>query len=496
MSNRTWIGTTGSFTDAASWSPAGVPVSGDTAVINSGNVTASGLTLGGLAIQLNGNTGSEPIFGLTNSTLAFGSSIVGTNSAPFGNSTIDVGLTGTVANSGIMTFNGSRIRLSLAGNTAGTAGLFQIAGTLNAVGASPNIFTAAGAAAGTLQNDGSISVWNPSNIFQSVVLGTAITGSGIISLHANAVVDVQGPVGANQSIRFTGGSGAAEFLQFDAPSQVQAKIVGFAASDLLTSVTSANATSFTYTAIDANNGTLALKNGNSTLASYTLGGQYTAASFSMTSTDLHNGKFNVSVSTTAAPPQRFNFTDATLNLSGTESGDVYTGPVAGLDFQYLWSGADAVAMSAGVPNVFIKGGAGGDALAVSSGINVLDGAGGSNFLIGGTGAGSQDTFFVDARGGVETWSTIVNFHLGDSATIFGFHAGLSTRPYTANDGAGGFTGVTIHSEINGQNTGILASMTFTGLTVADANAHFTITSGTLSQGTPAAIDYLLIQYDH
>ena len=56
-----------------------------------------------------------------------------------------------------------------------------------------------------------------------------------------------------------------------------------------------------------------------------------------------------------------------------------------------------------------------------------------NFWIGGNGAdGGADTFFVDGCGGVVTWSTIVNFHHGDMATIFGFPAGTSTLPLTAS----------------------------------------------------------------
>ena len=185
------------------------------------------------------------------------------------------------------------------------------------------------------------------------------------------------------------------------------------------------------------------------------------------------------------------FTDAVTGGVGSAATTAYSGPVAGLQHQYIWSGGDAVAVAAGAPNTFLKGGAGGDALQVAGGSNVLDGGGGSNFLIGGTGAdGGADTFFVDSRGGVETWSTIVNFHLGDYATVFGFHAGLSTRGVVASDGAAGYTGYTIHSEIDGAGTGIKGSMTFAGVDQATAAAHFEFTTGTLAGN----IDYLLIHY--
>jgi Ca2+-binding RTX toxin-like protein len=137
-----------------------------------------------------------------------------------------------------------------------------------------------------------------------------------------------------------------------------------------------------------------------------------------------------------------------------------------------------------------------DALQVTTGSNVLDGGAGSNFLFGGDGAdGGFDTFFLDGRGGAVTWSTIVNFHPGDQATIFGFHPGVSTRPYTASDGVGDYRGLTIHSELSGQGTGINASLTFAGIDQSTADAHFTFTTGTLAPDTPNATDYMLIQYN-
>ena len=103
---------------------------------------------------------------------------------------------------------------------------------------------------------------------------------------------------------------------------------------------------------------------------------------------------------------------------------------------------------------------------------------------------------MDGRGGGVTWSTIVNFHAGDSATIFGFNPGVSTQPFTAVDGIGGYQGLTIHSELGGAGTGVNASMTLTGIDQATADAHFTITSGTLGAGTASATGYLYIQYNH
>jgi len=190
------------------------------------------------------------------------------------------------------------------------------------------------------------------------------------------------------------------------------------------------------------------------------------------------------------------YTDTATGQSGTMASDIYSGPVAGLQRQYIWSSPDGVALSSAAPDVFLHGGGGADALAVSGGSNVLDGGGGSNFLVGATGGdGGHDTFFLDARDPAVTWSTLVNFHQGDTATIFGFRAGISTLPWTASDGAAGYLGLTVHSEIGGAGTGVNASLTFAGISQAMADAHWSVTAGTLQPGTAGATDYLLIQWN-
>ena len=185
-------------------------------------------------------------------------------------------------------------------------------------------------------------------------------------------------------------------------------------------------------------------------------------------------------------------TDTVTGQSSTQFGTIAKSPVTTLAGQFIYPGLDSVALSTTAPSMFLKGGPGADALQVTSGNNVLDGGGGSNFLVGGTGS---DVFFVDGRAGAPAWSTISNFQPGDSATVFGFHPGLSTLPFTAAEGAAGYQGLTIHSELNGPGTGVLASLTFAGIDPLTAYDHFTVTGGTLSAGTADATDYLLIQYN-
>ncbi len=190
-----------------------------------------------------------------------------------------------------------------------------------------------------------------------------------------------------------------------------------------------------------------------------------------------------------APQPAFAVVQTATGQADQNMGDAYAGPVSFLQRQFIWTGSSGVAVAASTPDVFLHGGGGDDALAAQGGSNVLDGGAGSNFLVGGTGAdGGADTFFLDGRGG-QTWSTIVNFHRGDALTLWGFQPGISTAPWTANDGAPGYRGATIHSELGGAGTGITASATFAGLTTDDVQSKLSVTSGTLG-----GLSYLNVSY--
>ena len=161
-------------------------------------------------------------------------------------------------------------------------------------------------------------------------------------------------------------------------------------------------------------------------------------------------------------------------------GEVYLGPVSTLQSQFIYDASGSVVIVSKTPNSFVKSFSGFDAVALSSGSNVVDAGPGSNFLVGGTGA---DTFFLDGTHGGVVWDTIVGFHPGDHATLFGFHAGISTFTWADNDGAAGYTGRTLHADLDGTGQ-VGASLTFSAMTAADM-ARFVI-----SPGTVGGIDYL------
>ena len=120
-------------------------------------------------------------------------------------------------------------------------------------------------------------------------------------------------------------------------------------------------------------------------------------------------------------------------------------------------------------------GSGEDAIAAHGGTNVIDGGAGSNFLTGGTGT---DTFFVDDRGSsADIWSTVSNFHAGDAATIWGVTPQDFDFAWADNEGAAGFTGLTLHATSAGKPT---ASLTLSGYSSADLNnGRLSISFGTV-----------------
>ena len=185
--------------------------------------------------------------------------------------------------------------------------------------------------------------------------------------------------------------------------------------------------------------------------------------------------------------QGFSQTDTTNGVSTVQTGEAYpaSGPVPYLQAQDIYSGTDSLAIAAVTPNVFIHTGSGNDAITVTSGQNVLDAGQGSNFLTGGTG---NDTFFVDGRGGGVTWDTLVNFHAGDTMTLWGFTDGTSGYIWADNDGTAGYTGRTIHADLAGTG-GVTASVTFAGASAADT-ARYSITTGVVGNSSYLAVTNL------
>jgi hypothetical protein len=177
----------------------------------------------------------------------------------------------------------------------------------------------------------------------------------------------------------------------------------------------------------------------------------------------------------AIEPANFAILDTTTHVATTDLGGPYTGPVDGLQNQYINATNDSLNITALTANCFIHSGSGNDAIDVSKvgGTNVLDGSTGSNFLVGGSGS---DTFFVDDRGPkADIWSTVANFGKGDAATIWGVTAADFHLAWVDGQGATGYTGLTLHATEAGAPT---ASLTLAGFTQADlGNGRLSVSFG-------------------
>jgi serralysin len=161
-------------------------------------------------------------------------------------------------------------------------------------------------------------------------------------------------------------------------------------------------------------------------------------------------------------------------------GSPYTGSVTGLQWQYIYPGTNSVNIAVSSDNWFLVGGPGNDAIQAFGGYNVLDGGTGSNFLTGGSGT---DTFFVnEINPSADTWTTVNNFHNDDDVTLFGIDPGKDILQFVDNQGASGFTGLTLHASLSSGST---ASLTMVGYSTADlSNGTLRVQFGNEQDGTP------------
>lgn len=168
---------------------------------------------------------------------------------------------------------------------------------------------------------------------------------------------------------------------------------------------------------------------------------------------------------TQQPPQvapNFNVRDVTTNQTSSTAGTPYSGPVAGLQNEFVNVSPHNLNVVALSPNTFIHTGSGNDAVQVASGRNVVDGGTGSNFLSAGSGT---DTFFVDDRNAPsDIWSTVTAAHGGDDVTVFGVTQKDFALSWADNQGAAGYTGLTLHAVAAGKPT---ASFTLAGFSTGD-----------------------------
>lgn len=468
MATKVWNGATASFTIDADWSCGLRPVAGDIASITAGTLSLDAAVPTPLTFQVSSSASSSPTLVVQGVDIPGGTTINEVSSG----SDATLSIVGQVTNKGRIAFSGDTQVITVGGSATASVLTNQSSILLNGQRA---ILRNSGNA--SLVNNGIIAFDAATASPELATVAFGVGGAGSILLNGPVTLQFNSSVSSTQTVVFE--QGAAN-LQVNLFAGFQGIVSGFGSDDRITAVGRRwDGVDFTR---NSTGGVLTFKSQGTAVGAVTFNGAYTSLDNFKVFQDSQSGLASLTdiTTSTAPPPARLLFTDTATGVSGTDPGTAYTGPVSYLQYQYLWSGTDGVAISANTGNVFLHGGAGDDALSASSGSNVLDGGGGSNFLVGASGTdGGADTFFVDERGGSVTWSTLLNFHQGDALTIFGFTAGTSTPPFTDGEGATGYTGATIHSEINGASTGVNGSVTFVGYSVADVQSKFSVTTGSV-----------------
>lgn len=406
------------------------------------------------------------------------------------NGTTYVGLESTlmeIGRAGTLDVEGLRNYTSANTLTVDTLGMLNLqAGTVTVAGLNINggVVQGFGTITNTVTNNGTLMVL-AGTLGNTMDLTGSLIGTGVVDFdhdlkNGGAVATTSGTldvasVSAGQTIMMNG----SDTLVLTTPSTFAGSIsASIGDSIILQGVTATSA-------VD-NNGTLFVSNGTVPVASLTLSGSYTGDSFTTNGSIITIG--------TASAAANFTITDTTTGVTTSVAGTPYSGPVSGITSEYITATSDSLSITATSPNVFIHTGSGTDAIDVSkvNGTNVLDGSTGSNFLVGGTGF---DTFFLDDRNQTaDTFSTVVNFHAGDNATVFGVTPTDFTLTTYDNQGAAGYTGLDFSFTAPGQPD---ANLVLTGYTKADlTNGTLTVTYGTTAAvGSTPGSTYMLIHHN-
>lgn len=242
----------------------------------------------------------------------------------------------------------------------------------------------------------------------------------------------------------------------------------------------------TATSAAVNNGTLTISNGSAVVASLKVAGSLATDSFTTSGSIITVG--------TAGAAAQFNITDATTNTTSSVAGTAYTGPVQGLQWQFVYPTSDQVTVTAQKPNSFIQVGMQGQKnpaiaginVSAANGNNVLDSYADSSFLTNGSGV---DQNYIDARGSTQnSWSTIVNFHSGSNVTVWGLTSADFTLRWIGDTfGAAGATGLT-GVYVPNSGSGPEYAVTLAGYKLADAtNGRLAVTYSSINGTNYASI---------
>jgi hypothetical protein len=503
---------------------------------NPGTSSAAGSLTATGAISITSTNGGGGLVAGPASTITTPTLTVGPNAIIGGGGTFNVA---NLVNSGTIQADGDFFALGplvITGGTVSGPGKFQLDGssTLEIASATSQtvLVNTKGSETATLILDspgsfnGALNLANPNTHLNLFFKGVTPTGATFDAATSSLIITGPGgtidtiPFVSNGNVAFstptssmagfgevsigtTSGSGAVTAVTAS-PADA---ILGAGAAATLTLTLNGpvvvNTTSGTPTLTLNNGGSAVYASGSGTATltfSYTVGASQDVADLAVTAVNLNGGSVTDPAGnpapltgaavnpagTLAIQPSAIAAFDTTSNQSVGVVARAYTGPVAGLQGEYVNITDHNLNVAVATANWFIHSGSGQDGIAVSSGKNVLDGGTGSNFLTGGSGT---DTFFVDDRGPTaDIWSTVNNLQAGDAATIWGVTPQDFSIAWRDGEGAAGFTGLTMHATASGKPT---ASLTLVGYSQADlSNGRLSVQFSTdPASGSP----YMFVQ---
>ena len=287
----TWNGTDGSYTDAANWTPEGVPLygGGASAVIQSGTVTLSDTKPNDIVISLASRTeDGQPNFVLDNA--AFGPGVLlplvsAANALPggapdlgFATLTVD----GYDTNEGRISLGGSQTNPDFLTVAISPYSQLNQEGTINVFNGSRLRVTGTDQAPATLNNDGTIGLGGGFATISADVIGSGTiaflpfpTGSGS--------VEFGGGVAATQHVAFSPTSPAQ--LRIDDPAAFHGVIDGFQGSPggpgafYTVTLADTQATGTYFAQITPDAGALLVLNGQEVVRALTVTGTHAPNSF-------------------------------------------------------------------------------------------------------------------------------------------------------------------------------------------------------------------------
>lgn len=193
-----------------------------------------------------------------------------------------------------------------------------------------------------------------------------------------------------------------------------------------------------------------------------------------------NDAANTPGTTALPPPNNFQFTDLTVNVSLETAGDTFKGTTPGITAQFLDLTPDNLLLTALNPNVFMRSDTGTDVLIAQSGRNILSGGSGDNLFVGGSGT---DTFLADATT-ASTADTFFNFHSGDDLAVIG--AAVAAGGFSSTDYhfslADTLNGLEIDAVPLGAPATAAASIVLPGHTVSEIGSKLSLGLSATSDG--------------